>query len=66
MATLTKLNGYTKIVGIIIVVLGIIVGWAVGVTTMKNDIETNRANIILLRDDIKEIKQDVKLLLQRK
>ena len=74
MAALSKLNGYTKfictVIGTVIVILGIIVGWAVGATSMSKDIKANTNNITLLRQeyqaDVKEIKTDIKILLQRK
>jgi hypothetical protein len=59
------LNGYTKLISLGIVLLSLAVGWAVAATIMKKDIESNTANIVLLREDINEIKQDVKELLKR-
>jgi len=66
MAALSKLNGYTKLVVSAIIIFGVVVGWAVAATAMRKDIDTNKNNILLLRDDIKTIKQDVKILLRRK
>jgi len=65
MAKMIPLNGWAKIISIGIVVLSLAIGWAVGATSMKKDIEANTNNIALLRVDIKEIKQDVKELLRR-
>lgn len=65
MAKIIPFNGYTKIIGTGIVLLSLTIGWAVAATVMKKDIEANTSNIVLLRDDIKEIKQDVKELLKR-
>lgn len=60
------LNGLTKIIGVGIVLFSLVVGWAVAATVMKKDIEANTNNILLLRQDIKEVGRDVKELLKRK
>lgn len=65
MAKMIPLNGYAKIISIGIVILSLAIGWAVGATSIKKDIEANTNNIVLLRDDIKVIKTDVKELLKR-
>lgn len=65
MVKIIPFNGYTKIIGIGIILLSLATGWAVAATVMKKDIEANTKNITLLREDIGIIKQDVKELLKR-
>jgi cell division protein FtsL len=62
----TKINGVAKWCTVVVTVIVLIIAWVSTATAMKKDIEVNRASIIFMREDLKEIKQDIKELLRRR
>lgn len=59
------INGYTAWIMIGLVVFGIITGGVVWAVRAEGKIEVNKTNINHVADDIKEIKDDMKLILEK-
>lgn len=61
----TKLNGSAKRIGVAMTVVLIVFGFGTKSKSLEKDIEANATSNTLIREDIKEIKADVKVLLSR-
>lgn len=60
-----KLNGNAKWIALVMILAGMIFGFGQKSKAMEKDAEANATAIELIRDDLKVIKTDVKVLLSR-